>query len=84
MEFNSHPDYVLAGFHMMKREGEHTGEEKAVIMMAVWGLWLPLKPILIIIFADFRPQSEADFQHGYDFCHLNFNRFFVIIFHRKE
>ena len=30
--FNSHPDYVLMGFHMMKREGEYTAEEKAVII----------------------------------------------------
>ena len=30
--FDSHPDYVITGFHMMKREGEHTEEEKAVII----------------------------------------------------
>ena len=30
--FNSEPDYVLSGFHMMKREGEHTEDEKAVIV----------------------------------------------------
>lgn len=30
--FNSYPDYVITGFHMMKREGEHTEEEKAVII----------------------------------------------------
>ena len=30
--FDSHPDYVLTGFHMMKREGEYTAEEKAVII----------------------------------------------------
>lgn len=30
--FGSEPDYVLSGFHMMKREGEHTEEEKAVII----------------------------------------------------
>ena len=30
--FDSYPDYVITGFHMMKREGEHTEEEKAVIM----------------------------------------------------
>ncbi len=30
--FDSIPDYVITGFHMMKREGEHTEEEKAVII----------------------------------------------------
>ena len=30
--FNSYPDYVITGFHMMKREGELTGEEKALII----------------------------------------------------
>ena len=30
--FGSEPDYVLSGFHMMKREGEHTEDEKAVII----------------------------------------------------
>ena len=30
--FSSEPDYVLSGFHMMKREGEHTEEEKSVII----------------------------------------------------
>jgi len=30
--FGSDPDYVLSGFHMMKREGEHTEDEKAVII----------------------------------------------------
>ena len=30
--FDSHPNYVITGFHMMKREGEHTEEEKAVII----------------------------------------------------
>ena len=30
--FNSYPDYVITGFHMMKREGEHTEEEKTVII----------------------------------------------------
>ncbi len=30
--FDSVPDYVITGFHMMKREGEHTTEEKAVII----------------------------------------------------
>ena len=30
--FDSHPDYVITGFHMMKREGKHTEEEKAVII----------------------------------------------------
>ena len=30
--FSSEPDYVLSGFHMMKREGEHTEDEKAVIV----------------------------------------------------
>ena len=30
--FGSEPDYVLSGFHMMKRDAEHTEEEKAVII----------------------------------------------------
>ena len=30
--FGSYPDYVITGFHMMKREGEHTEEEKAIII----------------------------------------------------
>ena len=30
--FGSEPDYVVSGFHMMKREGEHTEEEKSVII----------------------------------------------------
>ena len=30
--FESYPDYVITGFHMIKREGEHTEEEKAVII----------------------------------------------------
>ena len=30
--FGSSPDYVISGFHMMKRDGEHTDEEKAVII----------------------------------------------------
>ena len=30
--FGSEPDYVITGFHMMKKDGEHTKEEKAVIM----------------------------------------------------
>ena len=30
--FDSYPDYVITGFHMMKREGKHTEEEKAVII----------------------------------------------------
>ncbi|MBO6229265.1 MAG: MBL fold metallo-hydrolase [Ruminiclostridium sp.] len=30
--FGNEPDYVVSGFHMMKREGEHTEEEKAVII----------------------------------------------------
>lgn len=30
--FGNAPDYVISGFHMMKRDGEHTGEEKAVII----------------------------------------------------
>lgn len=30
--FGNAPDYVLTGFHMMKRAGEHTKEEKAVII----------------------------------------------------
>ena len=30
--FRDMPDYVITGFHMMKKDGEHTDEEKAVIM----------------------------------------------------
>ena len=30
--FGDAPDYVISGFHMMKRDGEHTDEEKAVII----------------------------------------------------
>lgn len=30
--FDSYPDFVITGFHMMKREGEHTEEEKALII----------------------------------------------------
>ena len=30
--FGSEPDYVISGFHMMKRDAEHTEEEKAVII----------------------------------------------------
>ncbi|MBR6100998.1 MAG: MBL fold metallo-hydrolase [Ruminococcus sp.] len=30
--FGSEPDYVLSGFHMMKKDGEHTVEEKSVIL----------------------------------------------------
>lgn len=30
--FSDMPDYVLSGFHMMKNDGEHTDEEKAVII----------------------------------------------------
>ena len=30
--FGDAPDYVITGFHMMKKDGEHTEEEKAVIM----------------------------------------------------
>ena len=30
--FGNVPDYVLTGFHMMKKDGEHTEEEKAVIV----------------------------------------------------
>ena len=30
--FGNVPDYVITGFHMMKKEGEHTEEEKAVII----------------------------------------------------
>ena len=30
--FGGDPDFVLSGFHMMKRDGEHTEEEKAVIL----------------------------------------------------
>ena len=29
--YGGHPDYVLTGFHMMKKDGEHTPEEIAVI-----------------------------------------------------
>ena len=30
--FGNVPDYVITGFHMMKKDGEHTDDEKAVIM----------------------------------------------------
>ncbi len=30
--FRNAPDYVITGFHMMKKEGEYTEEEKAVII----------------------------------------------------
>ncbi len=30
--FGSEPDYVISGFHMMMRDGEHTEKEKAVII----------------------------------------------------
>ena len=30
--FGNAPDYVITGFHMMKKDGEHTDEEKAVII----------------------------------------------------
>ena len=30
--FGSEPNYVISGFHMMKRDAEHTEEEKAVII----------------------------------------------------
>ena len=30
--FGNEPDYVVSGFHMMKRDAEHTEEEKAVII----------------------------------------------------
>lgn len=30
--FGSEPDCVVSGFHMMKRDGEHTDEERAVIL----------------------------------------------------
>ena len=30
--FGDAPDYVITGFHMMKKDGEHTDDEKAVIM----------------------------------------------------
>ena len=30
--FGTDPDYVISGFHMMKKDGEHTDEEKAVIL----------------------------------------------------
>jgi len=30
--FGTDPDYVISGFHMMKKDGEHTEEEKTVIL----------------------------------------------------
>ena len=30
--FGGEPDYVISGFHMMKRDAEHSEEEKAVII----------------------------------------------------
>ncbi len=36
--FDDHPDFVITGFHMMKREGAHTEEEKAVIIQTAQGL----------------------------------------------
>ena len=30
--FDSHPDYVITGFHMMKKDSEHTEAEKTVII----------------------------------------------------
>ena len=30
--FGSDPDFVISGFHMMKRDGEHTEEERSVII----------------------------------------------------
>ena len=30
--FGNEPDYVVSGFHMMKRDEEHTEKEKAVII----------------------------------------------------
>jgi 7,8-dihydropterin-6-yl-methyl-4-(beta-D-ribofuranosyl)aminobenzene 5'-phosphate synthase len=30
--FGTDPDYVISGFHMMKKDGEHTEEEKSVIL----------------------------------------------------
>ena len=30
--FGNAPDYVITGFHMMKKDGEHSEEEKAVIL----------------------------------------------------
>lgn len=30
--FGTEPDFVISGFHMMKRDGEHTEEEKSVIL----------------------------------------------------
>ena len=30
--FGEYPDHVITGFHMMKRDGEHTEEEKDVIV----------------------------------------------------
>ncbi len=38
--FASYPDFVITGFHMMKREGEHTEEEKAVIIQTAQELSL--------------------------------------------
>ena len=36
--FGSEPDYVLSGFHMMKRDGEHTEDEKTVIIQTAQDL----------------------------------------------
>ena len=30
--FKSLPDYVITGFHMIKKDGEHTEQEKALII----------------------------------------------------
>lgn len=38
--FGNVPDYVITGFHMMKKEGEHTEEEKAVIIQTAQELSL--------------------------------------------
>ena len=36
--FGNAPDYVITGFHMMKKDGAHTEEEKAVIMQTAQAL----------------------------------------------
>ena len=36
--FGNAPDYVITGFHMMKKDGEHTEEEKDVIIQTAQAL----------------------------------------------
>ncbi|MBQ6554447.1 MAG: MBL fold metallo-hydrolase [Firmicutes bacterium] len=36
--FGALPDYVISGFHMMKRDGEHTEEEKDIILQTAKAL----------------------------------------------